>query len=141
MIVHSLLVWLGLLTLATGIVTYFESEKIKHDVYISKGSKRSRSIIFFMCNMFIGILIDVNFNLDIKDTVLLVLLYHTIYWTEFDIFLNVHRKKSILYVSDNDRDDSDVWTDKIFHIFGKRYSGVVQMIVKVGLIIGLSYMI
>ena len=140
--IQSLVVWFLLITGATALVTFFEWIDIKNDVKISKNSKRLRSFLYVLFNMSLAIILQLVYNISIISMISLGILYQVFYWIEFDLFLNMRRPdKSWLYVSDNDRDDSDVWSDKLFHVFGKKYSGAIQMIFKLLLVLGLIALI
>jgi hypothetical protein len=133
--IHTLLVWVAMTIASTTIITYFQARKILADIRITKTSKRILSSSVFIIHSIIGYFVMYEYyGLTLRQSILLTLLYHTVFWITFDASLNKFRGKSLFYVSDDGQDWSDVWTDKVFHVFGPEYSGYAQIIFKIILV-------
>ena len=129
---YSIIIATLLIALASIGLSFLDYTKIINDVVIEKADKAKRGVIVLLVNIGLSVILSVNYNTSI---VFGALYLHTIYWTVFDASLNLFRKKSILYTSNNNRDDNDSIFDKIFNFLPNPYSGVVQIIVKMVLVL------
>lgn len=127
--IGSILVMVFWITLITVFLAYLDARKIIKDVIITK----ARKVIRGGCMLLIGYMFgSIMHNVYYTKIIITMLFSQTLYWTIFDASLNLFRGKSLLYTSNNHRDDNDSITDKAFN--WTRHSGVLQITVK-GLIL------
>lgn len=60
----------------------------------------------------------------------IIMLHFGVYWTVFDLVVNLKTGKKWNYISDNDEKENDAKSDLIFQVIDDKYSGTVQVILK-----------
>lgn len=126
--IHSIIVLTAFIIAYTIALAYIDYSKIVKDIVISKEAKVKRGGIVLMVNICLSLILYFGYSANI---IVLAVYSQTIYWLAFDISLNLFRKKSIFYTSNNNRDDNDSWFDKAFHFLPNPYSGITQSLFKI----------
>ena len=112
MIIQSLLVGALIFAIAAYWYAYKESLKIKADKLITLGSKRKRSLGFFVCASFCGIIFSKHYQV---NAFAIVIYLHTIYWIFFDLMLNKFRGLPIDYMPKPNKNSS--LSDDLFSFY------------------------
>ncbi len=153
--IQPLIVFVTWISLASVFFAMIDGNSIKNGIRISKEWKRNRGLFFLLANIGLAFLVEVSryldkavgwsneiwysFQSDLSSNLLYLAitaaLGQTVYWTVFDLTLNLYRGKSWHYISDNGVDHNDAFTDTAFHSLDNNYSGKVQFAVKVILLI------
>ena len=140
---HNIII-VGSILLAT-----FESFKIKAKELLGDNrpfvnEKNLRSLVVGFIILFLsGIMYytdvtgyHIGFDLPLWKHIVLFIYGLTLYWTVFDLTLNIRRGKSITYTSDNGDDTGDALSDRIFNIlFPEPFSGIIQLGVKLTILV------
>lgn len=113
-------------------LSFIDYTKIINDVIIQKIEKVKRGAAVLLLNTGIGVILHINYDTSI---VFASLYLQTIYWIAFDLSLNLFRGKSVLYTSNNKRNDNDSIFDKVFNFLPNPYSGLLQFVVKVSFVV------
>jgi hypothetical protein len=132
--IHTIIVGNLIVVVVTLWFSYFESVKIKNDVLITIKEKRTRSLGFFIGEVFLAGLISIYYNI---VGIAFVIMFHSVYWTTFDVSLNLFRGKKALYLP-KPNENSAISDDT----FDFKNGGWYQLIAKLTLIVSsLTYII
>lgn len=129
--IHQITILTLMVSMASIFLAYLDYIKIINDVEITKKSKVVRGVIMLFANTCFWGILHVNYG----TSPFIALYAQTVYWIVFDAALNRFRGKSILYTSNNNRDDNDSIFDKVFNFLPNPYSGLLQLVVKIVLIV------
>jgi len=147
---HLLLVAIFIAVILGFIFAKLDAFKFHKNIVIYKDDKRARSWIIAVLLCVISVLVFTyakygnvssyselfravyravaNYHLGIAS--MTIMLHFGVYWTTFDLFMNLFSKRPWDYTSYGTGDPNRTLSDRVFHIFGE-YAGKIQVAFKI----------